>query len=330
MRDDAERSVRKGVELVYGRARRRAREVGLERIDADGKPFDPNVHEAVHAGGRRRRAVVADTMRTGYRLKGRVLRPAMVKVTRVDRTGSMAPQREWFEKDYYAVLGVSQGATEKEHHARAYRKLAKQYHPDANPGNTEAEERFKEISAAYDVLGDPEKRKEYDEVREMVASGAGPAAGGFGGRRCRRVRVASRRSTSTTAAVSATSSAACSAAGGGARRPRWPGAAAAGPRRGADLETELHLDFLDAVHGVTTSVNFTADAACSVCHGTGAEPGTAPRRVPRLRRLRRDRASTRARSRSRRSAPRAVGAARSSRTRARTAVAGASRSAPAR
>src|SRR5579884_4057146 len=84
----------------------------------------------------------------------------------------MAPQREWFEKDYYKVLGVSATATDKEI-TRAYRKLAKQYHPDANPGS---EERFKEISAAYDVLGDPDKRKEYDEVRRR-----GPAAGGFGG-----------------------------------------------------------------------------------------------------------------------------------------------------
>ena len=94
----------------------------------------------------------------------------------------MAPQREWFEKDYYETLGVPSGADEKEI-TRAYRKLAKQYHPDKNKGDAEAEERFKEISAAYDVLGEPEKRKEYDEVRKMVASGAGP---GFGRRRrCR-------------------------------------------------------------------------------------------------------------------------------------------------
>ena len=85
----------------------------------------------------------------------------------------MAPQREWFEKDYYAVLGVASDATDKDIQ-RAYRKLAKQYHPDANPGDAAAEERFKEVSAANDVLGDAEKRKEYDQVREMVASGVGP------------------------------------------------------------------------------------------------------------------------------------------------------------
>ena len=84
-------------------------------------------------------------------------------------------RREWLEKDYYAVLGLQKGATEKEI-TRAYRKLAKQHHPDANPGNKEAEEKFKDISTAYDVLSDAPKRKEYDEVRNMVASGAGDQA----------------------------------------------------------------------------------------------------------------------------------------------------------
>src|ERR1019366_1918329 len=80
-------------------------------------------------------------------------------------------EREWFEKDYYKVLGLSTGATEKEI-TRAYRKFAKALHPDTNPGS---EEKFKEISGAYDVLGDAVKRKEYDEVRRL-----GPAAAGFG------------------------------------------------------------------------------------------------------------------------------------------------------
>src|SRR5215472_3425220 len=94
----------------------------------------------------------------------------------------MAPQREWFEKDYYKVLGVAENSSDKEI-AKAYRKLAKQYHPDANPGS---EERFKEISAAYDVLGDETKRKEYDEVRHLGPvgnpfAGAGRTGGSTGG-----------------------------------------------------------------------------------------------------------------------------------------------------
>jgi molecular chaperone DnaJ len=187
----------------------------------------------------------------------------------------MAPQREWFEKDYYAVLGVEPGASDRDIQ-RAYRKLAKANHPDANAGDQAAEDRFKEISAANDVLGDPDKRKEYDQVREMVASGAGP--GGFGG-----------------------------APGGfgpgfegatfhfddggglgdlfgnlfgGRAGPRRRGRAATGPVRGADLETELHLAFGDAVHGVTTTVGVTSDAPCHVCGGSGAEPGTFPQPCP--------------------------------------------------
>ena len=192
----------------------------------------------------------------------------------------MAPQREWFETDYYEALGVPPSASEKDI-TRAYRNLAKQYHPDANPGNREAEDKFKAVAAAYDVLGDAAKRKEYDEVRQMVASGVGPfgggGAGGFGpggfgaggpeGFRTFQFDEGTGFSDLLGGLFGR---------GGGGRGRRGRGARQTGPQRGADLETELHLDFLEAVHGVTTSVSFTADAVCSVCHGSGAEPGTTP------------------------------------------------------
>jgi len=183
----------------------------------------------------------------------------------------MAPQREWFETDYYDVLGVAPSASEKDI-SRAYRKLAKQHHPDANPGNKEAEEKFKAVSAAYDVLGDGAKRKEYDEVRQMVASGVGPfGGGGFGG-----PGGAEGFRTFQFDESTGFSDLLGGLFGRGGRGRRGRGARQAGPQRGTDLETELHLDFLEAVHGVTTSVSFTADAVCSVCHGSGAKPGTTP------------------------------------------------------
>lgn len=93
-------------------------------------------------------------------------------------------KREWFEKDYYAALGVSKTATEKEI-TKAYRKLARKFHPDTNPGDSAAEERFKEVSAAYEVVGDTDRRKQYDQARQMGPMGGafsgGGGAGGFGG-----------------------------------------------------------------------------------------------------------------------------------------------------
>ena len=172
----------------------------------------------------------------------------------------MAPQREWFEKDYYEVLGVSKDASEKDV-TRAYRSLAKQYHPDANQGNAAAEERFKEVSAAYDVLGDADKRKEYDEVRQMVASGVGGPGGygfggpgGFGG-------AGGFGETINFEDIGGFGDILGNLFGRGGGR-RGGRTAARGPRRGVDLEAELHLDFLEAVHGITTTVSFTADAVC--------------------------------------------------------------------
>jgi molecular chaperone DnaJ len=92
----------------------------------------------------------------------------------------MTAQREWFEKDYYATLGVQKEASAKDV-TKAYRKLARKLHPDANPGDDTAESRFKEVSAAYDVVGDEDRRAEYDQVRTMGPMAGGMGGGGFGG-----------------------------------------------------------------------------------------------------------------------------------------------------
>ena len=172
----------------------------------------------------------------------------------------MAPQREWFEKDYYKILGLAEDASAKDA-TRAYRKLARKHHPDANPGDASAEARFKEIAAAYDVIGDPEKRQEYDEVRKQgpvggFGSGAGP--GGYN------VRMEDMGDLGDL----------LGGLFGG--RGRGRGGAAARGRPGADLVAELHLAFIDAVHGVTTTVNVSGAAQCATCHGSGAAPGTHP------------------------------------------------------
>lgn len=178
----------------------------------------------------------------------------------------MTPQREWFEKDYYKVLGVPQSATETEIR-RAYRKLAKENHPDANPGK---EERFKEISAAYDVLSEPAKRKEYDEIRRlgpMAGAGVPGGPGGAGGAGGAPFNVRTENLGDIFGDILGRFGAA-GAAGGRGRTAASPGP------RGEDVEAELHMSFLDALNGVTTTVNVTTEATCSTCHGSAAAPGT--------------------------------------------------------
>ncbi len=160
----------------------------------------------------------------------------------------------------YDTLGVTKGASADEI-KKAYRKLARQYHPDTNQGDKSAEERFKQVQTAYDVLSDPEKRKAYDRFGSTNGRGA-PGPGGvnvdFGdfdwsgdlgdilGGIFGNVR------------------------GGGGRRAR-PQAV-----RGADVETEVRLSFEDSLRGAEAKVPVDLTAACSQCGGTGAEPGTAP------------------------------------------------------
>jgi molecular chaperone DnaJ len=175
-------------------------------------------------------------------------------------------RREWFDKDYYAVLGVPKNASAAEIR-KAYRKLAQRYHPDAKPGDREAEERFKEVSAAYDVLGDTNKRAAYDRVREMGAAGSG--AGGFGGGPGAGWPGGVRWETFDVGDAG-------DLFGGlfGARAGR--GRAARPAQRGADLETEVPITFEDAMRGTTVPVRITGPTGCASCGGTGAAPGTAP------------------------------------------------------
>jgi molecular chaperone DnaJ len=177
----------------------------------------------------------------------------------------MAPQREWLEKDYYATLGVSKDATAAEI-KKAYRRLARENHPDAKPDDSRAEARFKEIGEAYSVVGDAETRKEYDELRRLGASGFGGMsgggfpggfAGGFGGADLGDILG--------------------QMFGGGAGAPGGRGRGAGSrsrPRRGGDVETDLHLTFEDALSGVSTTINVTGDGPCTTCRGSGAAPGS--------------------------------------------------------
>ena len=174
-------------------------------------------------------------------------------------------------RDLYEVLGVKKGASADEI-KKAYRKLARQHHPDKNPGDKAAEERFKEIQGAYDVLSDPEKRKQYDQVGPRIFSGAGggPGAGGnfnwsgnfsdlgdigdlfgniFGN--------------------------AGAARGSSQRRQRG--------ERGRDVEVAINVSFEDSLKGLTTKIPVDLEVTCSACHGTGAEPGTAPQICPECR-----------------------------------------------
>ncbi len=166
--------------------------------------------------------------------------------------------------DLYKTLGVDKKATPEEI-KKAYRKLARQYHPDTNAGDAKAEERFKEISAAYDVLSDPDKRKQYDRGGLFGAFGqggagqSGPAGAGF--------------DTSTFGDIFSNLFGGEGQRGGARGRPR--------PERGADLEAEVSLSFDQSLAGIQVPLTLTMASPCDTCHGTGAKPGTTPKVCPR-------------------------------------------------
>ena len=165
-------------------------------------------------------------------------------------------------KSLYDALGVSKSASQDEI-KKAYRKLVREHHPDRNPGDKEAEDRFKEIQAAYDVLSDPEKRKQYDAFGSADGRGAPRGAdfnfdfgdlsdlfGGFGGLG--------------------------DIFGGGRQQQRAPG-------RGTDLEAQVNLSFEDSLRGIETRIPVDVEAACRECNGSGSEAGTAPKVCPECR-----------------------------------------------
>ncbi|MFI6706223.1 molecular chaperone DnaJ [Nonomuraea sp. NPDC050478] len=188
--------------------------------------------------------------------------------------------KDYLEKDYYAVLGVPKSATADEI-KKAYRKLARQYHPDTNQGDTAKEKKFKEVSEAYDVLSDSKRRKEYDEARTLFGSGVGgqrPGGGGggfpfdfgdlFGG---------TGQQTSGQGAGDRFSDLFGGLFNrGGTTRP----GTTTRPRRGQDIESEVTLSFTEAAEGTTVSLRLTSSAACTACSGTGAKAGTTPRVCP--------------------------------------------------
>ena len=177
--------------------------------------------------------------------------------------------------DYYKTLGVARGASQEDIR-KAYRKLARKFHPDINPGNKDAENRFKELSVAYDVLSDEKKRKLYDEFGE-----AGLASG-FDADKARSYQRWQEQS--------------AQAGGGGGfefnvddlgdlfgglggifrRGPKTQ----RGPMRGQDIESSMDIDFLDAVRGFQTAITLQRSISCDVCHGSGAKPGSAPTTCP--------------------------------------------------
>lgn len=175
--------------------------------------------------------------------------------------------KDWLEKDFYASLGVAKDATPEEI-KKKYRKLARELHPDKNPGDAKAEEKFKEVSEAYDVLSDVEKRKEYNEARAAFASGGFSRQGGGGPR-------GATSNVNMEDLFGGNDGGFGDLLGGIFNRGR--GGRSNQPRRGADLESNLNLSFDDAIDGVTVSLRLSSEAACETCRGSGARPGTSAR-----------------------------------------------------
>ena len=173
--------------------------------------------------------------------------------------------------DYYKILGVGKNATDEEI-KKAYRKLARKYHPDRNPGDKPAEERFKQVSQAHDVLSDPDKRKEYDRGGVFANFARGRRLRPVGVRRRLQRRRLRRHPLQPVRRRSRRGAGSGAPARGAGQRPSQA--------RGADLETEVSLTFDQAVQGTQLPLSVPTSKPCPTCHGSGARPGTSPKVCP--------------------------------------------------
>ncbi len=178
---------------------------------------------------------------------------------------------DWAQKDFYSVLGVKKDAKQDEI-KNAYRRLARANHPDSNPGDAAKHEKFKAVAEAYDVVGDPDKRKKYDEMRSLYASGGG-FRGGFGGGGGGGFNLDDLLR--ERAGGGGFGDMFGDLFGGGRRQQQ-----ARRPVKGPDVETSATIGFTDAMEGVTVSLRLTSDTACPDCQGTGGKPGTKPHICP--------------------------------------------------
>ena len=164
------------------------------------------------------------------------------------------------KRDYYEVLGVDKNADDATL-KKAYRVLAKKYHPDMNPGDAEAEKKFKEASEAYAVLSDPEKRRKYDQFGHAAFDNGG-GGGGYGGFDFNGADFGDIFGDIF----------------GGGRRG---GGQSNGPMKGANVRTSVHITFEEAIFGTTKEIELNVKEDCNTCHGTGAKPGTSPETCPK-------------------------------------------------
>ena len=248
-----EAKLEEGVRLVHRELRSALAKEGLVEIETDGA-FDPHVHEALLTqpsdAGRR-----GDPRGDPEGLPPGRPRPA------AGPRGHLAGGARGV-KDLYEILGVSKTASADEI-KKAYRKLARQYHPDRNPGDASAEERFKEVQGAYDVLSDPEKRKQYDQMGSRMFQG-GPGGGGFQWS----------GNVGDLGDLGDLFGGLFGRGSGGTARERARG------RRGADVGATVNLSFEDSLEGLTAKIPVELETACSTCGGSGAEPGTTPTICP--------------------------------------------------